>query len=255
MILNMPNSNNPMDIQNPTEKDLKKYYETNVKPKRLFRVVSKEYLADIKRSGIDPKKNPFNELKPKFSKLFKLAYELEKIGVIFKHMWGEEEVGLDRMIGVTQRDLETAGVDFTSLPRMEEYYKKRRGGALATTISFLTETMVNRTKVKLTPQQKRLVDGLKEWANERKKFESITIQIDPTCPSLENAEFKYSNTDPKTKKYKSAPSPFGSFESFKNAVSEKGLVFYDPYLRGDKLGHFELRVKDKVGPKYLKAEV
>ena len=117
--------------------------------------------------GFDPLKDPFDKLKPIFSKLFDLAYELEKKGVIFKQKWGNEEVGLDRMISVTWGDIERKGVDLTCDPKMEDYYKKRKGGALATTTSYLTETILTQTKVKLNPEQENLIKRLKDWTNER----------------------------------------------------------------------------------------
>lgn len=60
-----------------TEKELKKWYDKYAEKKYFYRGFSKEYLKDMKKNGINPKKSPYQSVKTDLNKFFKILPDLE----------------------------------------------------------------------------------------------------------------------------------------------------------------------------------
>src|SRR3989344_5727616 len=102
----------------------KKYIDRN-----LYRVVSSEYLSDIRKNGLNPRKDPYQKIIPKIKRLFKLVMKLEKNGFIHEQDWGlKNKVTGKYIIMVSTEDIDSPLIDFTSDYKETHYYRKHKGG-------------------------------------------------------------------------------------------------------------------------------
>ncbi|MBT4416639.1 hypothetical protein HOC80_00895, partial [archaeon] len=62
------------------EKELKKLYNKYIKNKMFYRVVSNEYIPKIRKKGLTPEENPFDDFKGEIRKFFLIIENLSKKG-------------------------------------------------------------------------------------------------------------------------------------------------------------------------------
>lgn len=216
----------------------KKYIDIN-----LYRVVSSDYLSDILKNGLNPKKNPYQKLIPDIKKLFNLVLKLERKGFIHEQDWRFKKVTGKYLVMVSSEDINSPFIDFTPNYKETYYYKKHKGGALVQTIKRITDDILNR-KPKLSATELLLVTRLHKWSEKKSKFSNKILFIRGSSIHFENALFQ--NRLGKKDKDKYWKSPFGRFENFKKIVNRFGLKRYEPYLKGEKL--FYLRTIEKIPP-------
>lgn len=208
----------------------------------LYRVVSSEHLDSILTQGLRHDKNPFTSKVPDIEALFELVLKLKKKGFIMMRWW-DEAVDQERVIQVTRKDLEKSYIDFTSsLQEAKEYYKPLSGGALVQTVLMFTEELLLK-RIPLTQEELPLVKNLNAWAKKKSSYKNVILKIRGSSRSLESAHLQRFGGQ------EYIPSPFGSFEHFKNVIDTHGWQTYKPYLEG-KL--FHLRTVTHIPAKDIK---
>jgi hypothetical protein len=214
----------------------KRYIDCN-----LYRVVSSEYIPDIKKNGLNPKKDPFKKHIPKIKALFKLVLELEKSGFIHEQDWGFKKVSGKYIVMVSTEDIDSPFIDFTPRYNETHFYKRHRGGALVQCVKKITDDIIKR-KPELSISEQKLVKKLNQWSLDKSKLKNKTLFVKGSAKSFETALFQ--NRLGKKGKDKYSDSPFGSFEHFKFVIKKNGLGKYEEYLKGNKL--FYLRLTKKM---------
>ena len=219
------------------EKYLKWFYKRYI-DKNLYRVVSEEYLKDIKKHGIDPNKNPYHEQIPLIKMLFSLLLRLEKSGFRHTRKWGNQIVDAKKIISVSTRDIDNPYVDFTASYKKTYYYRKYKGGALVATIKEITSDILER-KSNLSKSELKLVEDLHKWALFKSSFKNRVLFFKGSSKYFETAHFQMLGSG---KDY--IESPFGRYEHFKKIIEKNGLDIYKPYLE-DK-DTFYLRAVERI---------
>ena len=209
------------------EKGLFNYWKKYVDSTYLYRVVSEEYLSDIKKNGFDHKDDPFDRYKKDIFRLFDICLKLYKKGFIMMRWWGRP-VDQAHVIKCTANDLNKPFIDFTpNFGSAIKEYLRLKGGALVNTVLIFTEELLMK-KPPLTSSEIKLIKKLNNWSRKKFSYNNKVVVIRASSKSFETAQFQYFWGD-------NVESPFGSFEHFKKVVSKKGLDFYTPYLTGKKL--------------------
>ena len=211
----------------------KKYINVN-----LYRVVSEEYLSEIKKKGIEPNKNPFYKQIPQIKRLFDLLLKLEENGFGHQRTWGSQIVDAKKIIAVSTTDIDNPYVDFTASYKKTYYYRKHRGGALVTTIRAITSDILER-KPALSKEELELVENLHEWTIIKSSFINRVLFFKGSSKYFETAHFQMMGSD---KDY--IESLFGRYEHFKAIIEKNGLEVYESYLK-DK-DTFYLRAVQKI---------
>ncbi|MFO7711171.1 MAG: hypothetical protein R6V53_05395 [Candidatus Woesearchaeota archaeon] len=215
----------------------KKYIDRN-----LYRVVSSEYLPQIKKEGLNPKENPFQQIIPEIKKLFRLVLKLEKKGFIHEQDWGFKKVTGEYIVMVSLEDIDYPFIDFTPDYNETYFYKRHKGGALVQTIKKITEDIITR-RPKLTSKELELVHSLNNWSEKKSQFNNKTLFVKGSSRYFESALFQIRLG--KRGKDKYWKSPFGRFENFQT----KNIGRYEPYLKGEK--PFYLRLTEKMPAKEI----
>tara|TARA_Y100000310_G_C20703085_1_gene831933 strand:- start:12778 stop:13482 length:705 start_codon:yes stop_codon:yes gene_type:complete len=219
----------------------KKYINRN-----LYRVISSEYLSNVKKNGLNPKKDPYQKLIPEIKELFKLVIKLEKKGFIHKQDWGFKKVTGKYIVNVSSEDIDSPFIDFTPNYKETHYYKKHKGGALIQTIRRIIEDILKR-KPKLLSNELTLVNKIDKWSKKKSKFNNKILFVNGSSKYFETALFQ--NRLGKKGKDKYWKSPFGRFEHFVSIIKKYGLKRYESYLKGEKL--FYLRIISKIPAKEI----
>lgn len=219
----------------------KKYIDRDI-----YRVVSSEYLADIRKHGLNPQNDPYKKFIPEIKKLFKLVLKLERKGFIHKQDWGlNRKVTGKYIVMVSIEDINLPFVDFTPDYRETYYYRKHTGGALIQTIKRITTDILER-EPKLSSTELHLVQKLNSWSKKKSQFTNKTLFVKGSSKSFETALFQNKLGKKGDKYWKS---PFGGFEHFKRVIGKYGLDKYKAHLKGKKL--FYLRVREKIPAKEI----
>jgi len=228
-----------------SDKELYRYWKKYI-DRNLYRVVSSEYLSDIRKNGLNPKKDPYRKIIPEIKKLFQLVLKLEKNGFIHEQDWGlKNKVTGKYIIMVSTEDIDSPFVDFTPRYRETHYYRKHNGGALTQTIKKITTDILERKPI-LSSAERVLVNRLNLWARKKSQFSNKTLLVKGSSKSFETALFQNKLGKKGDKYWKS---PFGRFEHFKRIVQRYGLKKYEDHLKGKRL--FYLRIKDKIPAKEI----
>lgn len=226
------------------EKELKQFYNKHIN-RTLYRVVSSEYIPEIKKEGLNPEKDPFEKIGPEIKKLFRLILRLEKKGFIHKQDWGLKLVKGSQVVRVSTVDMESPFIDITPNYKETFFYLNYRGGALVNAVKEIVEDVLKR-KPKISEKELILVKKMHKWALEKYSYKNKTLFLNGSSKYLESAYFQRANLK-KGKKY--IESPFGTFEHFKKVVQKNGLETYEPYLKMKK--QFWLRLTEKMPAKEI----
>lgn len=210
----------------------------------IYRVVSGKHYKDILKNGINPRKNPYEKIIPELKKLIKILEKLEKKGYILKLDWGREVSGSFAM-KVTLHDISIYAVDFTPRKEQIKYYLNLKGGAAVSNVEKITKMLLE-SEHKLPKTEEKLVKKLCLFAK-KGKCKNKALFVMGSCECFETAYFQvFRKKKYKKNKYKKPihwPSPFGSFEHFKNTITKKGLK---KYLKKLENNEYYLRVREKI---------
>jgi hypothetical protein len=223
---------------NLNEEVLKSHYEKQAN-KFMYRVVSEEYIKDILKKGLVPKKNPYKNKIRKIKKLYALLLKLGENGFIHTQKWGTQITKIEKIVRVGLEDLNKRYIDFTPHIKDIEYYKKLKGGAIVNSIKKITSDII-RKKPNLTAKELALVEHLHSWALFKSKFKAKTIFVKSTSKYFESAKFQVLSPGSNERRY--IKSPFGRFKHFKKIINKFGLELYLPFFKG-KLFHLRLTKK------------
>jgi len=220
------------------------FWKRYVDSRNLYRIVSEEYLPAIRRAGLNPKKDPFENHKKDIFRLFDICLKLHKSGFIMVRWWGKP-VDQVKVINVTRHDLNNDFIDFTpDSGNLLEYYLKLPGGALVNTLFIFTEELLLK-QPPLTQSDYALIRKLNAWSKKKRAFKNRILSVRGSSSYFESAHFQYPGGHYEL-------SPFGSFEHFKKVVSKRGLAFYAPYLTGKT--RFYLRLRKAIPASQIRYE-
>jgi len=224
------------------DKELRELWKKYI-DKSVYRVISDEYTQDIKKNGLNPRKDPFKRIRPKLEDLFRIVLKLEKQKKIICLDWKKK--GLVKgsyAVMVTRNDLDSPFIDFTPHLRMALQFKKQwRGGANVTNTKSLCRGIL-RLKVKLTEKERSLIKELLEWTEKKSKYKNRIISIKGSSRYFEAAYFQHFLGKREKKEYWA--SPYGSFKHFKEVVENYGIKRYLPFFKEEKFAC--LRVKKRI---------
>jgi len=229
-----------------SEKELLKFYKEYIDIP-LFRVVPNCDYNKILKEGINPKKDPYKNIKHLILQFEKIVRKLEEKGFIMFLKWGHQEVSGAYALGVTLVDLSIGYVDFAPDEDAVPYYLALRGGAATSNLKRIIKR-IRENKIELSKNDNEAIKKIEVWTNKR-NCENKAFYVKGTSKSFETALFQIRRKPKpqKRRKLKGHPdyleSLFGSFENFKKVAAKHGLKKYSYYLR-NKL--FFLRVKDKI---------
>src|SRR3989344_8366685 len=192
----------------------KKYIDRN-----LYRVISSEYISEIKKDGFNPKKDPYQKLISDIKKVFRLVLKLEKNGFIHRQDWGFKKVTGKYIVMISLEDINSQFIDFTPNNQETFYYKKHKGGALIQTIKRVTNDILKR-KPNLSSSELTLVKKLNKWSENKSQFNNKTLFVKGSSKYFETALFQ--NRLGKIGKDKYWKSPFGGLEHFKQIIKRYG---------------------------------
>jgi hypothetical protein len=219
-----------------SKQELKLLYEKYVMNKYFYRAISQEYLSNIKKNGLTPKKSPFNNFKKELRQFLSLLYSLDKRGYKIVYAWHHEIPPLAKLLRVLRKDLRKKYIDLSRNLEENSYYIKRKGGSLVTTILELSDFIKNK-EYPLNKLEQVLFDKVVLWCKKRASYPMLTIKIPRTSIYLEKAHFQNF-----IEKYWS--SPFGRFEHFCYVINRHGWEKYGQILVNDK--NFYIRLTKKV---------
>jgi len=220
------------------EKELNELYKEYVKGRYIYRVLSREYLQDIKKFGLDPAKNPFKDKKVQLNKFFNLVMYLHSKGhnIPFKGLHAiKSSLDISR---VMKRNLKRNYLDFSPNLDYNKYYLKMKGGSLVSVANYFVKEIIKR-KIVLNKKQKDLVMDIKKWCKMKQGYGLFKIKLSREEKALEKAHFNQI-------KRKYLQSPFGSFENFKRVILKNGWAKYKSLLEKNK--GFYIRVATKIPP-------
>jgi hypothetical protein len=219
------------------ELKLKSIYNKCVKNEFFYRTFSDELYNDIKENGLNPKKNPYKEIKINLIRFFKILNNLEEKGFNYIYIYWPNEKPLGSKISrVHRKSLDKKYIDFTINKKELDYYLNRTGGDIPHTVNHIAEDLIN-WNYPLTPSQIKTLKNVQKWAKARMQFSMKKLKISATSKSLEKADFQRFGQE-------YIPCPYGSFEHFTKVIKEYGWNTYKPYLLEKK--HFYVRFKDKI---------
>lgn len=222
------------------ENELKQIWEEYINSQKIYRIVSEDYISEIKKNGFQPNQNHFNEIKPQLLELFNIVLNLKNKGFLMMRWW-ENPVDQEVVVNCTKTDLEKNYIDFTpNFEKTIDYYLNLKGGALVQTILIFTEELLLKIPQILSKKELKLVTMLNEWSRKKANSKNIVISLSASSSYFEKVIFQI----PNEQKY--LESPFGSFENFKKIINKNGLDAYLPYLKFEKL--FYLRTKISIPP-------
>lgn len=214
--------------------DKYKYWENNVKGKKLYRAMSSEYLLDTYET-INPKNNPYKSIHDRLLDLFTLVLKLEKSGRVFKLKWISSYPKLSRVLRITLNDFYEKSVDFTtSYEEVLSMVNRWKGGYLVTNVGGICSQLLT-IESELSQEEKLLLKYLSNWVDKKRRFENKIISVNGDSPFLEKAKFQHMERNLKEIYWSS---PFGSFEHFVSIL--KDLYKYIPYLEGSRKAYIRV---------------
>lgn len=229
-----------------SEKELYKLWKKYI-DKSVYRVISKEYLKDVKKNGFNPKKDPFSDsIKKKIKKFFKIILRLHKKRIIYKEKIGRNNEFTIYGKYIVERSIISMNSNFIDLtPNYIQALKFKRlfhGGALTMAVYRFCNFLKDK-KYLLTTSEKKLLSEMFEWVNKKRNYSTRLVFIKGSHSCLSKAKFHYQLAIRKNQKY--LASPYGSFEHFKKILRKNGHKKYFPYLKEK---NFYLRVISKIPP-------
>ncbi|MBT4417115.1 hypothetical protein HOC80_03360, partial [archaeon] len=198
------------------------------------------YIPKIRKKGLTPEENPFDDFKGEIRKFFLIIENLSKKGHDIHIKWAFETPLGTKVTRISRKDLRKNYIDLNPDKKHNSYYKKMKGGALVQNIKDLAKELL-KNKQLLTKKNLEQIAKVVKLCDKKSKYKSSVICIPATSKYLEQGHFQHF-------KGKYWPSPFGRYENFKKIVLKEGLRKYKPFLEG-KL--FYLRLLKRVPAKEL----
>ncbi|MBT3450549.1 hypothetical protein HN448_01170 [archaeon] len=224
------------------EAKIRLIYNLHVKNKFFYRTISNEYYKDVKKKGLNPKNNPYQEMKKDLIQFFKILDFLEKknFNYVYTYWPNEKPIG-SKISRVHRKSLNKKYLDLTLSQKELDYYSNRKGGDIPNTVNHIAEDLIN-WDYPLTYLQINLIKKVQRWAKKKIKFSMKKIRISATSKFLENADFQRFGQE-------YIPCPYGSFKHFKKVINKYGWKTYKPFMLEKK--HFYVRLKDKIPPEEI----
>ena len=135
--------------------------------KPIYRIIPERDYKIILKKGLDPKKDPYEKIRPKLNKLFKIILNLEKKGKMIKLKWGSKEVYGSYIVKTTKDDLLKYYIDFTPNKKDIKYYSMMVGGAIVNNIKRLTKKLIE-TNIEISNKNLKIINELNRWAKSKK---------------------------------------------------------------------------------------
>ena len=97
------------------EKELKRLYDKCVKNRSFYRVVSNEYLQKIRKKGLTPEENPYNDFKGELRKFFLIIENLSRKGHVIHINWAFETPTRTKVSRICRKDLRKNYIDLNPI--------------------------------------------------------------------------------------------------------------------------------------------
>lgn len=222
------------------DKQLREIYNLYIN-KPIYRVQSDEYTRDMKKNGLNPKKDPFLRMRKRLEGLFKIVLRLEKQGIIFTLDWGRPVSG-SYAVKVTREDLKSPFIDFTIVKKdVMKMGKAWKGGANVTNTKELCNLIIG-SGAAISNKEKKTVNYFIRWVKNKSRYKNRIIVVNGSSRVFESAHFQHHLGKAESERYWA--SPYGRFENFKKVLGKYGLKRYLPFLKQEKVGH--LRVREEI---------
>ncbi|MEI7718682.1 MAG: hypothetical protein WCI72_02350 [archaeon] len=217
---------------------IKELYDVHVNGKFLYRAMSKEYMKDILKNGLNPKKNPFEPIKKDLRGFLSIILYLHRKGYKISYSWHNETPPITKLVRVLRTDLMRRSILFgPELKEIQNYYSGMKGGSLVSTMYELAELIKNK-KYPLNERQIQIIDRVYSWCKKRQKYSMFIIRVNRSSKCLQSAKFQHFGG-------KYWASPFGSFKHFKKIINREG--WKDKYATKLETGKvFYLHLKTKL---------
>lgn len=221
-----------------SEEKLKQLYDKYVNDQFLYRAMSREYMNDITKNGLNPKNNPFDPIIKDLRNFLSIILHLDRRGYNISYSWHNEVPPVTKLIGVLRKDLKRKSILFgPELKEIQDYYSGMKGGSMISTMYELVE-LIRTKKYPLNERQSKIIDKVYEWCKERRKYGMFIVRISRSSKYLQSAKFQHFGG-------KYWASPFGSFKHFKKIIKREGWA--DKYATKFETGKiFYLHLKSKV---------
>ena len=223
------------------EKELKRLYSKYVLGRNFYRVVSNEYLPKIRKKGLTPEENPYNNFKSELRKFFLIIENLSRKGHVIHIKWSFEIPTGTRVSRICRKDLRKNYIDLNPDRKHNSYYLKMNGGSLISNVKDLAKQLLKHKKL-LTEKNLKQIEKVLQFCDRKSKYKMSIISVSRESKYLEKAHFQHFGG-------KYWPSPFGRYEHFRKVILKEGLRKYKPYLEGKKL--FYLRLLRRVPAKEI----
>jgi len=214
------------------EKELIRLYSKYVKNRNFYRVVSNEYISKIRKKGLTPMENPFDDFKSELRKFFLIIENLRKKGYSIHIKWAFETPEGTKVTRVCRKDLKKNYIDLNPDKKHNDYYLKMKGGSLVSNVKDLAKELL-KNKSLLTKKNLEQISKVLKYCEKKSKYKSSTLYISRTSKYFEKAHFQHFRG-------KYWPSPFGRYEHFRKVILRDGFRKYKPYLGGKKLFYIRL---------------
>tara|TARA_B100000315_G_scaffold245047_1_gene270450 strand:+ start:74 stop:808 length:735 start_codon:yes stop_codon:yes gene_type:complete len=224
------------------EKELKKLYSKYVMNRNFYRVVSNEYLPKIRKKGLTPEENPYDDFKGELRKFFLIIENLSRKVHTIHIKWAFENPVGTRVSRICRKDLRKNYIDLNPDRKHNSYYLRMKGGSMISNIKDLAKELL-KNKSLLTKKNLEQIDKVLKFCDKKSKYKMSTIYIPRSSKYFEKAHFQHFSGG------KYWPSPFGRYEHFKKVILREGLRKYKPYLDGEKL--FYIRLLKRVPAKEI----
>lgn len=220
-----------------SEEKIKKLYDSYVCDKFLYRAMSKEYMKDVLKNGLNPKSNPFEPIKKDFQSFLSIILHLDKRGYKISYSWHNETPSINKLIGVLRKDLKRKSILFgPELKEIQDYYSGMKGGSMVSNMCGLVELIRNKG-YPLNERQCKIIDRVYSWCNERRKYNMFIIRVNRSSKYLQSAKFQHFGG-------KYWASPFGNFEHFRKIIKREGWKDkYATKLETGKIFYLHLKAK------------
>ncbi len=225
------------------EIELRKLYNKYVEKRNFYRVVSNEYLPDIRKKGLTPEDNPYQNFKGELRKFFLIIEHLNRKGHTIHIKWAFETPPGTRVTRICRKDLRKNYIDLNPDRKHNSYYLRMKGGSLISNVKDLAKQLL-KNKHLLSEKNLEQIDKVLKLCKKKSKYKMSILYVPRSSKYFEKAHFQHFSGG------KYWPSPFGRYEHFKKVILREGLKKYKPYLDGKKL--FYIRILKRVPANEIK---
>ncbi|MBD3247117.1 hypothetical protein GF378_00670 [Candidatus Pacearchaeota archaeon] len=243
-------------------KFIETYWKKHIDSKFVYRAMPVVFLKDVRKNGLNPRKNPFSKHKKDINKAIKILEKLHKNGFKAPRKIAPGKIfDVPKILKVIERDLKNKRIDFTSNLSNAKFYAKIKGGAIVASVKHLTSSIIKNKNFleKLSKSEQKTILKLNSWSKKMSDQKSLIIRAKLSSPAFKDSIFQFKGSQDKE-----SALPVGPLKYFKSNLKKrikkqdknitikdikKYLKKYKPFIIKDK--QFFLQMKRKLNPKEI----